>query len=215
MDDSIRSPSAVSPNPPPRLNPLTEAMRADLKKLLDGEIFDSGVLKNLIRKAKAAQQYLMADALMGSGGEILNDDLDSSLGSPGSLLYGGGTSLGGLGASLNSETFGAKIIREVFPMLADLERVKQQSPEKLVDAIAAANEAGMTDLADMLKERLLGADAAKLGAVEPGLVSRAGTPMEYGSNVQLGSQVTHPAVKAIADEVNGKSLRELATDPDA
>lgn len=215
MDDSIRSPSPVSPRSVSPLDPLREAMRADLKKLLDMEIFDSGVLKNLIRKAKAAQQYLMADALIGQGGDILGEEMGDAPSS--SMLVGPSPSFlgGGLGAGLNSETFGAKIIREVFPMLTDLERIKQQSPERLVDAIAAARVNEMHELADQLERRLLGADATKLGTVESGLVSRAGTPMEYGSNVQLGEKVVHPAVRAIADEVNGKSLRELATDPDA
>jgi hypothetical protein len=200
-------------------NPLHEAMRADLRKILDEGDFTGGMLKNLIRKAKAAQQYMMADGLIAAGGDILNDDLDQP--APG---YGTGLILGGAPSSpfgLNSETFGAKVLREGIAAISEIEKTKRDTPERLVDAIAAAKENGLPDVAAALTRRLLGKEEAERleAQADPGpVVSVGGQVLEHALNMQPANanQIQHPIVKAYAESITqGASLRELAaTEPE-
>jgi hypothetical protein len=195
-------------------NAMHEAMRADLKKILEGD-FSGPMLKNLITKAKAASQYLMADSLLSMGGDILNDE--TSYPAPGN----GGPVIvdGGFGTN---ETMGAKLIREGLAAVAEIEKSKRETPERLVDAIAAAKETGQPEIAEALTRRLLGqqeADrVAEATAALPPVVSVSGQVLEHARNMQPAgaSQIKDPTIQTYAQSTTqGASLRELAaTDPD-
>lgn len=145
----------------PAAFPIKEAFRAELQRVLSGE-FNAGTLKTLIQMAKAAQQFLMAEGLAAQGGEIVSDE-DGEPNAQAS--YGGGMIYSPAGGGgLNNETFGAKMLREMITTLPALLLKQNETPEKLVAALAAAREAGLDDIADALKTKLIGGIVAAVGS---------------------------------------------------
>jgi hypothetical protein len=56
----------------------------------------------------------------------------------------------------NVETYGATIIREALSAMTGFQKAQAESPDRLVEAIAAARRAGMTDVAAELEKKLTG-----------------------------------------------------------
>ncbi len=146
-----------------RMSPqLAEALRAEIRNALeaDGKPFDINVARRVYDLAIAAKDMCAAaisdvkqaiDQIKDVDGPM--ESLDSP-GTPESQLQ-------------QSETFGARIIRELLAAMPMLNgrRGNGEDPKALVRAIAEAREKGLTDIAEALEVKLLG--HAVTGVVVP------------------------------------------------
>lgn len=131
-----------------------------LNEVSQGEL-TFAVARRIETLAKAAQKVLLpanakqAKALMcttsdlaqmGDGGE------DDSMG------------IGAMGGGYNSETFGARMLREALELFPAMMRQQRRSPTELTLALATARREGMTDVAKALEAELLGAASGEPAA---------------------------------------------------
>ena len=83
-------------------------------------------------------------------------------GSTSTVTFGAGTSYS------NPEQFGASAIRQLVSLVPEILGSQNNSPDKLMAAIVLAEEKGHHDVAESLKKKLLGGDAAsELKRFEP------------------------------------------------
>lgn len=150
---------------------LEPALRGMLERLLEGP-YVPVTAKKIQRLLDAILRLVVAlghdvnrvveDAPRGSLGA-----LQSFMGSDVSELVGGGFAADespgepfpALAPSSPTETFGAKLVREILAMMPMVANAKNNTPENLVMAIVAAEREGMPELAKKLR-KLLGVESA-------------------------------------------------------
>lgn len=124
---------------------VKDAMRAQIcKALMEGE-FTPATCSTVMRMTEAARDFIRASSSKPE--DFADGTSHNGAGEPGFTIGGGGF-------GMNAETFGAKMIREVLPMIQQMNQNKNDTPEKLVGGIAAAEAAGLTDVAESLRKRL-------------------------------------------------------------
>lgn len=139
---------------------MKEAIRGELKSLLDGEI-SSASLQKLLKFARAARAILLTEKPgaglarpgiyphMHPAMDPDGPDEDSDLPAMGTGEYMGGA----LAQAPYPETFGTAVIREAIAALPKL----QQKPDKLpdlLDALRMAQEDGLTEVANQIKMKI-------------------------------------------------------------
>ena len=130
---------------------LAEALRIELRSILenDGKPFDLQVARHMYDFAIAAKDLLtVAVKSVEDAMRVIADNkgaMESLTGPDDPPL-----------PEVASETFGARIMRELFAMLPTALRKNNEDPLTIVAAIADARERGMHDLAAKLEQRLLG-----------------------------------------------------------
>ena len=141
---------------------LAEALRTELRAILDndGKPFDLQVARHVYDFAIAAKDLLTVSV------KSVEDAMRVIADNKGAM-----ESLTGPDDApppeVASETFGARILRELFAMLADGSSQEQRRSARARRAIADARERGMPDLASKLEQRLIGT------SLEPPKITRA------------------------------------------
>lgn len=181
--------------------PLLEALRVQLRTILDRPI-TARMFLELEQTARLARSLFVLSQMPDTktaglehiGSPMLSEGLSPMLGS--SLGYSYGSMYGSsLTASPQTETFGATMVRELVAALPALmkpkETVVRESASSLVDAIAAARENKLEDVAIKLKAKL---DA--LLAEEPTPTHHAGPP-----GAPNGTMIVH------AEPIDGATVK--------
>lgn len=141
---------------------IVDAIRTEMKTLIEADDLDANLvlLEQLAGRARELFMTFKAPHARFSrrGNGMMYGDAYAYGG--GSTLYTGGIGLGmqSVGGSIAApEQFGAKAIREIISILPELlaGRSESASPDKLVDAIAAAKKNGEEEIAKELTARLL------------------------------------------------------------
>jgi hypothetical protein len=129
---------------------LTEALRAEIRKILDndGKPFDIMAAQRVYDFAIAAKDMLTVSV---RGVEDAIGVIAQNNGAMESLNNGEPPT-----PEQASETFGARMLRELLATLPKLMSKQSEDPITLVAAIAEARERGMSDLAARLEQRLMG-----------------------------------------------------------
>ena len=130
---------------------LAETLRAELRAILDnnGKPFDLLVARHVYDFAIAAKDLLTVS--VGSVDDAIKVIADNS-GAMESLT----TASDPLPPEVASETFGARIMRELFALMPSELRKTNEDPLAIVAAIADARDRGLHDLAAKLEHRLIG-----------------------------------------------------------
>lgn len=171
----------------PLKSPILEALRVELRRLVDGDL-DANLVpieqvaargRELLMTLKAPEARVMRGHHPGA--PLLASNVGSY--STGSGLVGGwaGDS-GGISQyppMVSPEQFGATAIRQMVNLIPDavatVVRGITQSPERLVAAITAARERGNDALAEKLEARLLGDTDSTKDIAAPALPMTNGT----------------------------------------
>ncbi len=139
--------------------PIVDAIRAEMKALIEADDLDANLilLEQLAGRARELFMTFKAPHARFTRRGLGMYSGDSYAYGGGSTFYTGGiypTSTQAIGAP---EQFGAKAIREIISILPELlaGRSESASPDKLVDAIAAAKKNGEEEIAKELTARLL------------------------------------------------------------
>ena len=136
-----------------RMSPeLAEALRLEIRNALDagGGPFDVNVARRVYDLAIAARD--MCIAASGTVKEAIDQIKETN--GPMETLDSPGTPESQLQVS---ETFGARIMRELLAMLPAFRKIHEhEDPHVLIAAIADARDRGMHDLAAKLEQRLVG-----------------------------------------------------------
>jgi hypothetical protein len=119
--------------------PLAEALRAELQHILDSGPFTLQIARRIEEVADAASRMLKAT---GGVEQAIETVKHGQISDDQSIAY-----------SSASETFGARLIRELMTMLPQFNAPKT-SPKALVEAIAVAHQHGLTDLESDLTSKL-------------------------------------------------------------
>ena len=141
---------------------LTETLRAELRTILDndGKPFDIQCARHLYDFAIVAKDMLTVTA------NTVEDAMRVIADNNGAM-----ESLTGpddpVPAEVASETFGARILRELLALMPGQLRKSNEDPSTLVAAIAEARERGLHDLATKLEQKLMGTP------LEPAKITRA------------------------------------------
>lgn len=145
-------------------NEMKEAIRGELKRVLDGEI-SSASLQKLLKLARAARAILLTEkpgAQLARHGHHLaypphmmdpdgpDEDGpsvmgDAVLGDP----YGGGV----MAPAPYPETFGTSVIREAIAAIPKLNQKPDKLPD-LLEALHMAKESDMTEVAEQIKAKI-------------------------------------------------------------
>lgn len=130
---------------------LAEALRTELRAILDndGKPFDLQVARHVYDFAIAAKDLLTVSVKTVEDAMRVVADNNGAMES----LTGAGDPLP---PEVASETFGARIMRELFALMPSVLRKNNEDPLAIVAAIADARERGMHDVAAKLEQRLLG-----------------------------------------------------------
>jgi hypothetical protein len=128
---------------------LAETLRAELRTILDndGKSFDLQVARHVYDFAIAAKDLLTVSV------KTVEDAMRVVADNQGAMESLTGPS-DPLPPEVASETFGARIMRELLALLPTIR--KSEDPLTIVAAIADARERGMSDLAAKLEQKLLG-----------------------------------------------------------
>lgn len=176
---------------------VSEAIRAELKKLIEAEKFGVVELRALERVARQGRGLLLAVAGApekrkngfyqeeGEGGLDLAAIDDNVQAGAGPLV--GGSLGGAMSFGAQNETFGSDFMRNILAMYPQIiEAMKRPEPKPrandLVDAITMAKEEGLDDIAELLTRRLKEAYA---DAPKPKLVAVPAGALPYG---EIGSE---------------------------
>jgi hypothetical protein len=129
---------------------LAEALRTELREILEagGKPFDVQVARHLYDFAIAAKDLLVVSA---KGVDATIKVINDMNGPMESLTQAGDP----IPQEQASETFGARMLREVLATLPMLLK-KPDDPKQLVHALAEARQAGMDDVAHELEIKLFG-----------------------------------------------------------
>ena len=142
---------------------LAETLRAELREILDnnGKPFDLNVAKHVYDFAIVAKDLLTVSVKTVE--DVVNVIADNN-GPMESLT----TAIDPTPPESASETFGARIMRELFALMPSALRKTNEDPLSIVAAIADARERGMYDLATKLEHRLIGTplETPKITSVE-------------------------------------------------
>ena len=130
---------------------LAETLREELRAILDndGKPFDLQVARHVYDFAIAAKDLLTVSVKTVE--DAINVIADNN--GPMETLTGAGEPPP---PEVVSETFGARIMRELFALMPSTLRKENEDPLTIVAAIADARERGMHDLAAKLEHRLIG-----------------------------------------------------------
>lgn len=130
---------------------LSEALRAEIRTALeaDGKPFDVNVARRVYDLAIAARDMCVAAT---TGVKEAIDQIKDTNG-PMETLDSPDTPESQMQAS---ETFGARLVREIMAMLPKLNQRSGEDPKALVRAIAEARQAGLHDVATELEVKLFG-----------------------------------------------------------
>lgn len=133
-------------------NSVAEAMRQELLKMINAGPFDGAKAHRIGEAAMAMETVLftLSDPTVNALSKIehhgMNGPYRGIMQQPVDLMG-------------NSETQGTKLIREIVGMMPGLIRAQKETPELLVNAIAAAKREGLTDVEASLTARLHGIEA--------------------------------------------------------
>jgi hypothetical protein len=130
---------------------FTEALRAELRRILDneGKAFDIQVARHVYDFAMAAKDLLTVSVNTVEDAMRVIADNNGAMESLTSATDP-------VPPEVASETFGARMVRELLATLPKLLPKHNEDPLTLVAAIADARERGMPDVASKLEQRLLG-----------------------------------------------------------
>ena len=135
-------------------HPLAEALRAEILKLASDGVLTAEVLLRITRVAKTGRDLLVTLSASPSNlAQMVKPKFGFAL-NPDALDDEGGLPMP-LAVSSPAENFGMTAIREIIAAA----KGQNDSPVKLVEALAAAREHGLDDVARELE--------AKLGIVKP------------------------------------------------
>ena len=193
-----------------RMSPeLAEALRTEIRNALnaDGQPFDVTVARRVYDLAIAARDMCVA-ATSGVKEAIatikdVNGTLESldSPNTPESQLQA-------------SETFGARLIREILATLPKLNQRSGDDPKALVHALAEARKRDMHDVAEALEVKLFGrvlSGPRPIGVVDGIEVAVGG--YEHGfADGKIGAPVTHLSDDYREGYKDGTTTRLLDTD---
>ena len=144
-------------------NRLAETLREELRAILDndGKPFDLQVARHVYDFAIAAKDLLTVSVRTVE--DAINVIADNN--GPMETLTGAGEPPP---PEVASETFGARIMRELFALMPSELRKTNEDPLAIVAAIADARERGLHDLAAKLEHRLIGTplETPKITSVE-------------------------------------------------
>jgi hypothetical protein len=166
-------PRAREPVPEPEENsPMLEAIALEIREVVSKPL-TSDKLQEVILLCQSAQQVLFIreprnrlkqkKGVRMMGGPIMAGYNPGYVGS----YYDEGEPMSN--GQLDRETFGAKILRELVNVIPHIARVNREDPAKLIEAIAAAEKHGMTELAADLKERLTNPKPPEIDITPPGV----------------------------------------------
>ncbi len=171
LPTTIEEIRAQTPPAEPQKSPLLEALRAELRRLVDGDLDANLVpIEQVAARGRELLMTLKAPEARVIRGRHPVSPFVNSGGNYSTASSVGGWSEGGLVQqpyplqATSPEQFGATAVRQMVSLVPDavdkIVRGITQSPERLVLAITAARERGQDALADKLEARLLGDDAA-------------------------------------------------------
>jgi hypothetical protein len=136
---------------------LVRAIRAELRALLDGNLEDN--LTQVEQVAVRARELFMS--IRGPGAQFIRGGPQTSVTG---AIVNGLTSYNGATATVypqsysNPEQFGASAIRQLVNLVPEILSAQSSTPDKLMAAIALAEEKGHHDIAKSLKKKLMGSD---------------------------------------------------------
>ncbi len=151
--------SALAPREVPK--GLIRAVRAELQALLRGNLEDN--LTQVEQVAVRARELFMS--IKGPGSQFVRGGPTQSV-----MTVNGPQIIGGSAASYsggsavfpasysNPEQFGASAIRQLVNLVPEIMSAQANTPDKLMAAIALAEEKGHDDIAKALKKKLMGSD---------------------------------------------------------
>ncbi len=197
LPTTIEEIRAQTPPPAePLKSPLLEALRTELRRLVDGDL-DANLVpieqvaargRELLMTLKAPETRVIRGRHPGS--PFVNSGGNYSIASSVGAWSDGGLVQQYPVTPTSPEQFGATAVRQMVSLVPDaidkIVRGITQSPERLVLAITAARERGQDALADKLEARLLGDDAA------PAKDSHSATPAPTNGTTTNG-KATLPA----------------------
>jgi hypothetical protein len=172
-------------------SPLADAIKGEIRRLLDAPNFTLGTLRAVERVAAHGRAMLAGqaelDTLLGDTLSQAGDDY-SGLGSLGVDDGYGGMISGPLVGSPSVENFGSKALRELISLVPKLNKSKSSLVSQ-VRALAEARKLGLDDVADKLEKELTGALDVPPGAPQRSEVTLNETLKE------LTNEVVHPVVE--------------------
>lgn len=176
-----------------RMSPeLAEALRSEIRKALDadGKPFDVVVAQRVYDLAIAAKDMCVA-ATAGVGETI------KTLANNGGPIESLGELEPGAPAvqAQASETFGARIMRELMAALKPPKQTEDAGQLVLVHALAAARRSGMTDVAEALEVKLFGAVLTGPRPIAPAIEDEADErvpmPRDFAASI-INEPITTP-----------------------
>ena len=131
----------------PKSKGLTDAIRKELRRLIDAPDLDLGRIGHMALQADDLLSFTSTpeDVMRGKQTPVppIGWDTNPNL---------GGASM----ATTGAETYGATVIRELVPALKSMMQGQKETPESLTYAIATARRHGMMDVAAELELKLVG-----------------------------------------------------------
>lgn len=168
-----------SPPVPEKNSPMIEALSQEIATVI-AEPLNSEKLQEVILLCQSAQQVLFLReprSRLGKGKTFRNMQANyEGVMMPYTGMNPGYEDDPMSNASLDRETFGAKILRELVNIIPHITRINREDPAKLIEAIAAAKERGMDDLAAQLEERLVNPKPPEVDVTPPGVPNSTAQP---------------------------------------
>jgi len=166
--DPQAQPTAPRPahehEPAPLSEALRDALRAEMRRLIDGDEF----VRNLpqIQQVAAAAHQLCLTLRVGDP-QVMRRHGTAGWGNVGGGFLVSNNSIGSYGSDAtmmpspmpNPEQFGASMVRQIVNAIPDAAQTVADAlanrPDHLVSALAKAEESGLHDVAESLRQRLL------------------------------------------------------------
>jgi len=124
----------------PKSKGLTDAIRKELRRLIDAPDLDLGRIGHMALQADDLLAFTSTPEDVMRGKQAMENGLNPNI----------GTTMSG------AETYGATVIRELIPALKGMMQGQKETPESLTYAIATARRHGMMDVAAELELKLVG-----------------------------------------------------------
>ena len=128
----------------PKSKGLTDAIRKELRRLIDEPDLDLGRIGHMALQADDLLVFTSTPEDVMRGKQTI----------PNGIAWD--PNLSGASPMSSAETYGATVIRELVPALKSMLQGQKETPDALVYAIATARREGMTDLAAELEHKLVG-----------------------------------------------------------
>lgn len=222
--NETKEPIAAPPMPPP--DPVLEAIRIELRALVETPQLGPKTLNRLAQISVAAANYCAARnprekvGRRRRGGGIIYPSGVSTYSMGEDLAEGTnggyapepeGTNVGydapEPGMAMNNETFGARMIRELVTTLPEILVAHRDTPAALVAAIADARRNGMIDVAKLMEERLgikLEAAAVRpVTAVSPDAQMTTEAIVAGLAGVSAGAKAVEDGVQSLLTQGDG------------